>query len=144
MAIIGDPPPVYYDQLGRHLVPSPLPPNIVPDRQYKTYPSSNVTSIDCIQYHDVQAVTEYPDGIFGNCVVCGSRVKIASVPGGYASLTIKDFLERVVMSSEEEDGELLAELARLSTILQSEQDELDLAKNRMEVAETVLQERSIV
>lgn len=98
----------------------------------------------CPAWHSVNEYTQYPDGVFGNCSQCGARVRLKRVPGGYVAQEIKDLLERVAAGETEADGELLAELARLKLVLESEIDEIELAVKRLEISETVLKERGLV
>jgi hypothetical protein len=98
----------------------------------------------CMEKHIIEQVTQYPDGVFGDCVECGERVQIPTVPGGYTAIQIRGFLERVLAGDEESDGELLAELGSLSAILDMEKDELDLALKRVEIARQILLARSVV
>lgn len=97
----------------------------------------------CMEKHVLGEITQYPDGVFGNCVECGERVELPTVPGGYTAMQIRGFLERVIAGENpENDGELLAELGSLLAILNVEKDELELALKRIEIAREILETRS--
>lgn len=93
--------------------------------------------------HEVGEIAQYPDGtIVGNCIKCGDRMTLTAVPGGYTPMQIRGFLERVIAGDAESDGELLAELGRLIAVMELEREELELATNRIEIAKTLLTQRS--
>lgn len=93
--------------------------------------------------HEVGKIAQYPDGtIVSNCVHCDERITLTAVPGGYTPMQIRGFLERVIAGEAESDGELLAELGRLIAVMELEREELELATNRIEIAKTLLTQRS--
>lgn len=127
-------------------------PNPNPVPQFPPFSTtSGTTTVDpddlvpdpCLETHVLGEITQYPDGVFGNCVECGERVKLPTVPGGYTVMQIRGFLERVIAGEDPEaDGEFLAELGSLTAILEMEKDELDLALKRIEIAREILSARS--
>lgn len=123
--------------------PNPLP------QPFTTTTATSVPFPDlepdpCMERHVIKEVAQYPDGVFGNCVGCGERVEIPTVPGGYTAIQIRGFLERVVAGDEDSDGELLSELGSLTAILDMEKDELELALKRIEIAREILLARSVI
>lgn len=100
---------------------------------------------ECLEKHVIEEIAQYPDGVFGNCAKCSTRVQIPTVPGGYTAVQVRGFLERVIAGDEsEDDGELLVELGKLLAILNLEEEELLLAKNRVQIARTILTDRAAV
>jgi hypothetical protein len=142
-SIIGDPwggqwqydryvaPPNVYPSTGTNPVVYPDPPSMVFN--------------ECSEKHVIEEIAQYPDGVFGNCAKCSARVQIPTVPGGYTAVQVRGFLERVIAGDEsEDDGELLVELGKLLAILDLEEEELLLAKNRVQIARTILTDRAAV
>lgn len=105
---------------------------------------ASLTSCDTLPGgHQVGEIAQYPDGtVVGNCVHCNERMTLTAVPGGYTPMQIRGFLERVIAGDAESDGELLAELGRLMAVMELEREELELAANRIEIAKTLLTQRS--
>lgn len=100
---------------------------------------------ECLEKHVIEEITQYPDGVFGNCAKCSVRVQIPTVPGGYTAVQVRGFLERVIAGDEsKDDGELLVELGKLIAVLDLEEEELLLAKNRVQIARTILTDRAAV
>ena len=103
----------------------------------------NLEPDPCEEEHVLEDIAQYPDGVWGSCKECGERVRIPTIPGGYNAVNIKGFLERVLAAVEgDTDGKLLEELGALLRILESEQEELQLAQKRLEIARQVLIERA--
>ena len=155
MPINDDPPYWQRDRIvggtwPKPVVGDPVPnPNPVP-APFTTVVGTTTTAMfpdlepePCMEKHVITEVTQYPDGVFGNCAECGERVQIPTVPGGYTAMQIRGFLERV-LAGEDQDGELLAELGSLTAILDMEKDELDLALKRIEIAREILLARSVI
>ena len=95
----------------------------------------------CADFHEIEAITSYDDGAFGNCKNCGLRVKVPSIPCGINGLLVKDLLTEVITQSRD-DSELLAALGELVALMDVEKDELALAEARLQTIHDILTERS--
>lgn len=128
-------------QYGRYVAPNVYPSTGTQPVVHPGFP--DMLFDECSEKHVIEEIAQYPDGVFGNCAKCSTRVQIPTVPGGYTAVQVRGFLERVIAGDEsEDDGELLVELGKLLAILDLEEEELLLAKNRVQIARTILTDRA--
>lgn len=121
--------------------PSPTPPDPYGPGYGPFTPSVPVTSPLCATHHEIEAITQYDDGAFGNCKNCGLRVKVPTVPCGINGILVKDLLAEVITKSRD-DSELLSALGELVALMDVEKEELALAESRLQLISDILAERS--
>lgn len=94
----------------------------------------------CDDHETDDSAIEYIDGeVVAYCINCEARIRLGRVPGGVNFLKIKEMLER--LAAGDFAGELIADFAWLKESLRRDREALELAEQRVQTAELLLEQR---